>query len=511
MINRFLLVLVVLIAQAIPTTAESREKDLDRWVDRDLIPHVRQQLLVHPRFKGETVMFVVLKDNAPTPVSNALAISLRDRLLDAAVNTPGVSVGWRQGRTGASPTAQAIDCTRDEVHYYIGIELAQELDSSYTVAVRALDLEDRNWVTGFGRSWRGQLGTIQRQAMRQARIDTTFRGSRDVPFSLAETDLLAAHLAHDLSCALLRQSNDEYIVAATKSAAVNDELAGTVELVSNNLANHEAIELAAKDSAVNARLHGKAHRIDGPLFQYWLTVTPTGDSELSALSSSAYVLLPDYALAHSGVDENRRPPAPAVAIVPRQPTAAKMAVSIPNAGKDALLGPLKVAAPSSLSECGGRSIVRRTSYLQSRSACSVLQANPKSDAIVFFLQHQANHGLVRLGGAECRERTVASIASTGTPMRFPIPRTTAGDGSAETYEWLVAPELDTYYAIALTDARAARNIANHIDHLPMRCSDAVRPGLVDAELQEWLDEFALLAASSPRHFDWRALQVKDVL
>lgn len=96
-------------------------------------------------------------------------------------------------------------------------------------------------------------------------------------------------------------------------------------------------------------------------------------------------------------------------------------------------------------------------------------------------------------------------------MRFPIPRTTAGDGSAETYEWLVAPKLDTYYAIALTDARAARNIANHIDRLPMRCSDAVRPGLVDAELQEWLDEFALLAATSPRHFDWRALQVKDVL
>ncbi|MDH3453170.1 MAG: hypothetical protein OEN20_12200, partial [Gammaproteobacteria bacterium] len=83
--NRLLLILVVAAAQAIPTTAESREKDLDRWMDRELIPHVRQQLLVHPRFKGETVMFVVLKDSAPTPVSNALALSLRDRLLDAAV------------------------------------------------------------------------------------------------------------------------------------------------------------------------------------------------------------------------------------------------------------------------------------------------------------------------------------------------------------------------------------------------------------------------------------------
>ena len=510
MMNRLLLILVVAAAQAIPTTAESREKDLDRWMDRELIPHVRQQLLVHPRFKGETVMFVVLKDSAPTPVSNALALSLRDRLLDAAVNTRGVSVGWQHGRSSATSPSQSIDCARDEVHYYIGIELSQELDSSYSVAVRALDLEDRNWVTGFGKSWHGQLGTIQRQALRQSRIDTTFQGSRDVPYSLAETDLLAAHLAHELSCALLRQSGGEYVVASTPAASFQSELDATVELVSNNLANHDAIELTGADGPINAQLRGKAHRIDGPLFQYWLTVTPTDSSELSALSSNAYVLLPDYGPVHTESDGEARAVAPAVAIAPTRPAPAGAAVSMPNAGKDALLGPLRVAAPASLAECGGGRIVRRASYLESRAACSVLQAEPSTDAIVFFLEHQANHGLVRLGGAECRERTVARIASAGKPMRFPIPRTTAGDGSAETYQWLVQPDLDTFYAVALTDARAARSIANHIDRLPMRCSDAVRPGLRGADLQEWLDEFALLAANAAQNFDWRALQVKDV-
>jgi hypothetical protein len=42
--NRLLLIILVLIAQAIPATAESREKDLDRWVDRELIPHVKHPL-----------------------------------------------------------------------------------------------------------------------------------------------------------------------------------------------------------------------------------------------------------------------------------------------------------------------------------------------------------------------------------------------------------------------------------------------------------------------------------
>ena len=508
---RVLMLLAVLVAQAIPATAESREKDLDRWIDKDLIPHVQKQLLNHPRFKGETVMFVVLRDNLPAPVSNALAISLRDRLLDAAVNTPGVSVGWQQGRSSKLPSSQAIDCTRDEVHYYIGIELAQELDGSYTVSVRALDLEDRNWVTGFGKSWQGQLGTIQRQAIRQRRIDTTFQGSRDVPFSLAQTDLLAAHLAHELSCSLLQQAAGEYVVATNTSTAPARDLQATLELVGNNLANHNAIELAASDDQVNAMLRGKAHQIDGPLYQYWLTVTPAGDNELSALSSSAYILLPGVVADNDGAPDPRPEAPAAAATTPAKPVPMKVSVSIPNGGEEALLGPLSISSPANRADCGARNHAASIVYAPRGRLCSLLQAEPQSDAIVFFLEHQAQYGLVRLGGTECRERTVARIASSGRPMRFPIPHTTAGNGSTETLEWRVEPDIDTYYAVALTDARAARGIANHIDQLPLRCSEVMRPGLTGAALQEWLDEFAMLAAHSSQHFDWRGLQVKDVL
>ena len=51
---------------------------------------------------------------------------------------------------------------------------------------------------------------------------------------------------------------------------------------------------------------------------------------------------------------------------------------------------------------------------------------------------------------------------------------------------------------------------NHLDRLPMRCSDAVRAGLEGHELRAWLDEFAMLAARSAQDFDWRALQVREV-
>ncbi len=507
MTKRILILLTILVAQAIPAVAQSREKDLDRWLDRDLIPYVRQQLLVHPRFKNETVMFVVLRDNAPASVSNALAISLRDRILAAAVATPGVAVGWQQGRSSSSLDAQPHDCTLDEVHYYIGVELTQKLDSSYAVNVRALDLEDRNWVTGFGKRWQGNLSTIQRQAMRQSRIDETFLGARDVPFTLAQTDLLAAHLAHELSCAMQKRVSDEYVVATDLREPTAKGLEGTVELISNNLAGRHALTLSSDETRTNAVLSGKAHQIDGVLFQYWLTITPQDvEDDVAALGASAYVILPDTAVVASREPVLDKAPAAPV-------KATRSPISIPNAGKDALISPLELASPASFADCKDGSVaIREAGYMSEVRPCSLLVTEAQADSIIFFLEHQVNHGLVRLAGPECRSRTTARIARKGEFIRLPVAKTsTARRNWSETLDWELDPEFDTFYAVVITDAQVARQVANHMDALPLRCSASIRPGLEDAALRAWLSEFAMLTARASQHVDWRALRVKDVL
>ncbi|MDJ0749703.1 MAG: hypothetical protein QNJ11_09490 [Woeseiaceae bacterium] len=492
--KRVLIVLAILVAQSIPAVAESREKDLDRWVERDLIPYVRQQLLVHPRFRNETVMFVVLDDNTPSSSTNALALSIRDRLLAAAVATRGVAIGWQQGRSGTTLESTPQDCMHDDVHYYIGVELRQKLSGAYAANVRALDLEDRNWVTGFGKRWQGRLSTSQRQAMRQERIDETFLGARDVPFTLAQTDLLAAHLAHQLSCTLKKRVQDDYVVSVDLVEPPAPGLEGTVQLISNNLANRQALTLSTNASATNAVLSGKAHPIDGELHQYWVTVTPSSDSdEIAALSASAYVVLPDAPQRETQpvvVAQTNIEPAPRPALPP---------VAIPNAGKDALIAPLIIAAPDSRSDCG-------------MYRCSMLQTEARVDTVVFFMEHQANHGLVRLGDSQCRSRTSARIARKGSALRFPIARTsTEKHNWSEIEEWSLEPELDTYYALAVADASVARRIANHMDKLPPRCGDALRPGLEDDQLQDWLSGLAMLTARESEHVDWRAIAVRDVL
>lgn len=511
MTRRLLILFTILVAQAIPAVAQSREKDLDRWVDRDLIPYVRQQLIVHPRFKNETVMFVVLRENTPASASNELALSLRDRMLAAAVATPGVAIGWQQGRGSNSSEAQSQDCTLDDVHYYIGIELTQKLDSSYSVNVRALDLEDRNWVTGFGKRWQGRLSTTQRQAMRQSRIDETFLGARDVPFTLAQTDLLAAYLAHELTCAMQRRVADDYIVATNLQEPTAVGLKGTVELISNNLASRQALTLSNDETRTNAILSGKAHQIDGVLHQYWLTVTPESeDDDVTALGASAYIVLPNT----PAVAQPKPEPIPKkVYSTKRTVSTAPVSVSIPNAGKDSFISPLKLRAPTSFADCRADGLsVREASYVTGIRACSLLQTEAQADSVVFFLEHQANHGLVRLADPECRSRTAARIARSGESLSFPIAKTsTARQNWSETYDWLLDPDLDTYYAVVVTNSQLARRVANHMDELPLRCSASIRPGLDDEELREWLGDLAMIAARSSESIDWRAVKVKDVL
>jgi hypothetical protein len=487
MTRRILIILTVILAQVFPTTAQSRENNLDQWLDHDLVPYVKQQLAVHPRFKNETVMFVVLQDNAPASISNDLALSLRDRLLEATIDSADVSIGWQQGQSGNSLESRPDDCLHDNVHYYVGLDLSQKLDSSYSVTLRALDLEDRTWVTGFSKQWHGRLSSIQRQAMRQQRVDETYLGARDVPFTLDQTDLLASHLAHQLSCTLKQQMDEEYVVTTNKNASAGDGLDGTVELIGNNLANRQALKLTSDANKTNAVLSGKAHQIHDSLYQYWLTVTPDSDSDnLAALSVSAYIVLP-------GVR-----PAPFVATHVadlRKPTS--HALSIPSAGKGGLIGPLQISAPLSGAEC--------------LWPCSMLQARANTDAIVFFLEHQANHGLVRLSGESCRKRTAARFARNGDTVDLPIARTTTDKNNwVETYDWEMDTTMDTFFAVVANDDVVARRLAGHINSLPIRCSTSMRPGLKDHALRDWLTEFASITSQSPQHIDWRAIRVRDI-
>ncbi len=420
----------------------ARQVSLDSWLVRDLTPFVVEQLTTHPRFKGELVRFVVFEDGNPAPESNALAVALRDQLVDAVIDVEGVKIGSTY-KSGA-----VIDCNQDAVHYYIGLEVSDSGNGQHKVDLRALDLEDRNWATGFAKSWQGHLSRSERRAFQHIAADQSFRGQRSVPFSDSQPDLLAAHLAHDLGCKLMRQVSGEYRI-------IFEPLDGVVELVSNNLSGFETVQIAADAGRANAVLRGKAHRIDNDLYQYWITISPTDPSSaLPTLSVSQYVNLPSAMFATS------------------------------------LVAPSDADVLSSI-----RIVELRNSH--------ALQVRTKENAVVFFLNHQANHGLVRF----CEAR----IARANESLEYALPlRTLERGASSPELDWSLNPDADVFYAIAVSDSKAAHALSNHLDQLPRRCSNSIYPGLEGIHLENWLMEFSATVDRWQPHIDWQAIRVRNI-
>ena len=143
--------------------------------------------------------------------------------------------------------------------------------------------------------------------------------------------------------------------------------------------------------------------------------------------------------------------------------------------------------------------------------CIALQVRTKQDAVVFFLNHQVNHGLVRLSGPDCSYRTEARIARANEPVEYALPLLTlTRDASSPSGEWPIDPDADIYYAIAVSDSKAARALSRQLERLPRRCSLSVYPGLEGVHLENWMNEFSAAVDRDQPHVDWQAIRVRNV-
>ena len=481
---------------ASPATAASRNADLDAWIANDLTPFVREQLITHPRFKGESLRFVVLQNGNPQATSNALALRVRDHLREAAADVPGVRIAWQPDDPhyirGSGPGG--VDCTKTEVHYLIGVEMHLVEAGLLAVDVRALDVEDRSVVPGFNNSWKGPISSRQYREFTRMETDLTFRGEREAPYEESQMDLLAAHLAHDLGCNLLRQTEAEYVITESASMAGSNSVSGMVELVSNNLAQYSTLQFSSTDESANSVIEGKAHRIDEDLYQYWVTVQPKNSgSAIQALSASAYVRLPERFAIAEFVEVPPDPEFPSDANF----LASLKIVELPD-------------SPTCIAKrIDSRSPVYRRSYTD--NSCFALAVQSTDDAVVFFLNHQLNNGLVRLADVSCLQRTSARIVRSNQQLRFTLPPDSLDSAAWSAADsWQLDPDLDTYYAVAASDTKAARALSQHIEQLPKRCSAPVRPGLEGVALRRWMEELTEILNHWGPAIDWRTIRVKNI-
>ena len=447
---------VVAAALAISSGAVAKPRDAEAWVALNVAPSLVKELSSHPRFRGESIRVVVFADDRPAAASNTFALSLRDRLAMAIFDTPGIRMAADRD------PGERLDCTANEVDYYIGLQISYLGSDEFRIDLRTLDVEDRTWVTGFDLTWQGSLTQSQQDALEQQQVDPWFRGARAAPYDTEQSDLLAADLARDLACASLRQTAGEYVGLLNPA---DEKLPGsTAELVRSNLAALASIQFTDDPTLANAVMHGQSHVVDTGLSQFWATIAPTDSgTDLPTLTANAYIRF--------------------------EPTKPDPLESLSNSKT--------VLSTARLVESGGKGVA--------------MQVSMKTDAVVFFLNHQKHHGLVRLSEQDCGSRPEARVLrADDTASRLLPVSNIEPDAATATGRWTLTPQADTYYAIAVSDSETAHLLARHIRKLPQRCTSAVRFGLRDEALERWLARFSSIVDKHPEHVDWQAVQVRNV-
>lgn len=469
----------------------AEEAGLYTWVDQELAPYLIDELSRQPRFRGEPVLLVAMKGADVRPDIDTLTGSLRARLLDRLLHAPGTDLLWRPsvGPAEHHRDNTPLRCTTaSSAHYFVGIDIAAESRGTYRVSVRALDVGAAAWVSGFGKTWRGRLTRTQQLALAERRTDEYLRGLRVLPFVAGETDLLAAYLAQNLSCLLRAQGASGRRVYVAASAAQQPQLRQVLTLIGHHLARYRAVEITDDVTGAELLLKGSMNAIDGSLHQLWVAVRARStDANLTGLDTDAYIFL-------------GRRAADAVAIGSTGPT---RPARPSRAERTAVLSALRVLAARATDGCAHsthRSLARQAAV--AHGECFLVEFDLHRPAHLLVLNYAVDGALTRLSQGGCNPLR-GSDAWTVPRRNLRIQR----QGSAG-FPWAGQPGIEGIYAIAVTDAAAARELVRHAYSLPDDCTANPGEGTPARHQRAWLAQLDTLLERHGDSVDWQAVRVR---
>ena len=437
---------------------------LQDWVDTELAPYVAQQLGEHPRFKGEPVLVVRLDGDDIQPDIDGLTRSIRDRLMDALLKTPGVHVPWQPQQQPAQHHRRLdqVQCGRiRDASYFIGIEIARSATARFRISVRVLDVRAGEWVSGFSQHWSGSLSGSELRALQVRRTDESLRGLRVLPFSAGQPDLAATYLANNLSCLLRQQDVEDLKIKVETLTSDQPQLRTLLHLIGNNLSRYREVQVTDAGRQANFVLRGETHEIQPGLYQVWVILHPKDSGmHLGGMDTATWI---------------RIPPA-------GSPPGKRSVAQVSNGMKPAI-------ARMELVRHTNNSVYH-DSCSNGQLGCPVLEVDIEQADQVFVIAHGTKDGITQLSAA-C-DTTASTQARPGRYVyRFPEARFQSSD-------W------PTVYAIAVSGAEPGRQLRQLLQDLPDACSNVA--GMQgDAEGRDpWLDRLDRLIAANRDHAVWTA-------
>lgn len=286
------------------TTSASGSSDLEQWVEQEGAAYVIDQLQNDPRFAGASVQLVHLDGGVITPDVSILSDDVRRQLFSAVLRVQGIDLAvrpsvrpWQAQRTLAS-----IDCgLLKPVTHVVGLDLRATASGNQRLSLRALDMRDNAWVSGFEKTWTGRLTSTQVAALRAPATDLSLRGLRQLPFDGLQADLTASYLARNLSCLLQQGAPERLKLYFAPVRGAPDYFTSVGRLLSRYMNQYREVEVVSDPSAANAVVNSDVVQLGGELWQVWMGVAFTdAGSQVSGADTPAYVSLDSTAAFGSG-------------------------------------------------------------------------------------------------------------------------------------------------------------------------------------------------------------------
>jgi len=440
-----------------PFQPDDAGQPLQDWVKADLAPYLVDRLKEHPRFRDESVLVVKLNGADVQADIDELTEGIRQEIRDALLDTPGITLPWRPGRKPSRHHRKlsAVDCRGiREANYYLGIETRRLPDGRHSVSVRALDIEGKEWVSGFGMSWQGRLTAMERESLKHSRLDEALRGLRVLPFNKGQTDLAADYLANNLSCLLRQQAQANGLMLYVDPQDAKDpSLPKLMEMIGNNLSRYQEVGVTGNESEASLVLRGRAYPLQPDLRQVWIRLNPSQSGvHLAGMDTAAYF----------------------TAQTPKNHRISDSKDIKPSIGRMALRNaPL---TPGGGGRCPGDA-----------DDCHSLAVTTRNADQLFVIAHRLEAGVSLIYPGSCSSEAVEKSAADEKVYRLAT-GTESGDPK--------------FYAIAVNGEQLGKRLRRHLSLLPEACMPQAGNRHDAKGLNRWLSGLDSLIADNPDQIAW---------
>lgn len=483
---------------------------LDGWLEETLIPYLVRQLSQHPRFKGQPIMLVGMRGEVVRPRVDDLTREIRSKIIDALLKQPGPDLAWQAAAAPREhhPGYEDVPCGNyRKVRYYIGLDCGlTRLEGKLYVKVRALNLDEKKWVAGFGKSWEGWPTDAQRTALAREQPDEYLRGQRPLPFSEGQPDLLAAYLARNLTCLLRQAASEDLVVHVVKpSVKAPAFLKTTLELLGNYLARLREIEVTDDPNQANVSLVVEIHAIHQGLHQIWACARYRRDEKyLRGAETEAYVMVDGAAPTQVAGSQGERPDVP-LPVFQRILNSAEIIESFD------LLTPLNQNSCSI--GTNRRSDLRRIEPHDRlpTGSCLAMEINLATSAYVFLVGQDADGELTQMFPSSCSAfENKNALLHAGQRLQFP----SLSDPKSGVLELAGSSGMESVFAIAITSRILADGFADRLKGIHGLCrtgrdySDFSIPGYTrypEERIYRWQNYLSRLSADNPGLVQWQEI------